>query len=189
MDTHITDITDTGITRSRSDDNEFNSQLNSGLTLHCHSRCRRRLIRKMSLTAKTIPYSLPVSSTRTFIAQYGSTLSGQGLTLALGVLTGILSARLLGPVRRGEYAAITIWPMGIAGFLAFGINQAVVFYLGQREINLSEAATALTVIGLIQSAASVVIGLLVVPVVLAKYSAEVRHLGISFVLLTPALIY
>jgi O-antigen/teichoic acid export membrane protein len=119
---------------------------------------------------------------------YGSTLLGQGLTLLLGILTGVLSARILGPVGRGEYAAIIIWPLGIASFLAFGINQAVVFYVGQRDFTASEGATAVTAIGLIQSALSVAIGLLVVPIVLAKYSREVQHLGILFVLLTPAII-
>jgi O-antigen/teichoic acid export membrane protein len=139
-------------------------------------------------TSETIPYSPPVTGKREFVEHYGSTLLGQGLTLGLGILTGILSARILGPVGRGEYAAIAIWPMGIASFLAFGINQAAVFYLGQRELTASEGAVALTVIGLIQSALSVAIGLLVVPIVLAKYSREVQHLGIVFVLLTPALI-
>ena len=130
----------------------------------------------------------PVTGKRKFVEHYGSTFVGQGLTLGLGILTGILSARMLGPVGRGEYAAIIIWPMGIASFLGFGINQAVVFYLGQREITPSEGATAVTAIGMIQSVISVAIGLLVVPIVLAKYSPEVQHLGILFVLLTPALI-
>jgi len=139
-------------------------------------------------TSETIPDCPIVSGKRAFIEHYSSTLLGQGLTLGLGILTGILSARMLGPVGRGEYAAIVIWPMQIAGFLAFGINQAVVFYLGQREFTESEGATAVTVIGLIQSAVSVAVGLLVVPIVLAKYSWEVQHLGTIFVLLTPAVI-
>ena len=37
-----------------------------------------------------------------FVGHYGSTLLGQGFTLGLGILTGILAARMLGPVgRRG----------------------------------------------------------------------------------------
>lgn len=112
----------------------------------------------------------------------------QGLTLGLGVVTGVLSARMLGPVGRGEYAAIIIWPTAIGSVLAFGINQAVVFHLGQRTFTVSEAATATGAIGLFQCALSVVIGLLVVPHALAGYSALVQHLGIIFVLFTPAMI-
>ena len=130
----------------------------------------------------------PISGKRAFLQHYGSTIFGQGLTLGLGILTGILSARMLGPVGRGEYAAIIVWPMGIANFLAFGINQAAVFHLGQRTFSTSQTATAVTVIGIVQSAISVAIGLVVVPLVLAKYSGTVQALGILFVLLTPVII-
>jgi O-antigen/teichoic acid export membrane protein len=122
------------------------------------------------------------------VQHYTSTLMGQGLILALGILTGIFSARMLGPVGRGEYAAVMIWPTAIATVLSLGINQAVSFNLGRRAFTISEVTTAILVIGLTQSILSVVIGVLVVPHALAKYSPEVRHLGIIFVLLTPALI-
>ena len=123
-----------------------------------------------------------------FIQHYGSTIFAQGLSLGLGILTGILAARMLGPVGRGEYAAIIVWPMGIANFLAFGINQAAVFHLGQRTFSPSQTATAVTTIGIVQSALSVAIGLVVVPLVLARYSGTVQALGILFVLFTPAMI-
>ena len=44
------------------------------------------------------------------------------------------------------------------------------------------------VIGLIQSALSIIIGLFVIHIALAKYPPEVRHLGSLFVLVTPALL-
>jgi O-antigen/teichoic acid export membrane protein len=122
------------------------------------------------------------------VEHYASTFLGQGLILALGILTGILSARMLGPVGRGEYAAVVIWPLAIATVLSLGINQAVAFNVGRRAFTISEVTTAILVIGLAQSILSVVIGVLVVPHALAKYSPEIRHLGILFVLLTPALI-
>ena len=133
-------------------------------------------------------HNSPPGRMRTFLQHYCSTVLGQGFTLGLGILTGIVTARMLGPVGRGEYAAITIWPMGIANFLAFGINQAAVFHLGRRTFTSSEVATATAVFGLIQSALSILIGLAVVPMALTKYSPTVQHLGIIFVLLTPALI-
>ena len=69
------------------------------------------------------------------------------------------------------------------------MNQAIAFHLGQRTLTVSEVATATTAIGLVQSVLSIAIGLLVVPHALAKYSASVQHLGIVFVLFTPALIF
>jgi O-antigen/teichoic acid export membrane protein len=78
--------------------------------------------------------------------------------------------------------------LGIATLLSLGINQAVAFNVGRRAFTVSEVATAATVIGLIQSALSVVIGSVVVHFALAKYSHEVQHLGMLFVLMTPVLI-
>ena len=140
-------------------------------------------------TSETIPYQLPAIGKREeFVKTYASTMLGQSLILGLGILTGILSARMLGPVGRGEYAAVVIWPTGIATLLSLGINQAVAFNVGRRSFTISEITTGATTIGLIQSVLSIIIGLAVIPFALAKYSTAVQHLGIIFVLLTPALI-
>lgn len=125
---------------------------------------------------------------RAFIDHFGSTVLVQGLTLGIGVLTGALAARMLGPVGRGEYAAITIWTMAITNFLAFGINHAAVFYLGQRTFNTSETATTISLIAFVQSALSIVICIAIVPFSLAKYSHSVRELGLTFALCSPLLI-
>jgi O-antigen/teichoic acid export membrane protein len=139
-------------------------------------------------TSEAISGNLDATDKRAFVKHYGSTVVGQGFLLGLGTLTGILAARMLGPVGRGEYAAIIIWPLAIAGFLALGINQAIAFNVGRRAFTVSEVATATTAIGLVQGFLSVVIGLLVVHFALAKYSPTVQHLGIVFVLFTPALL-
>jgi O-antigen/teichoic acid export membrane protein len=125
---------------------------------------------------------------RVFLEHYGSTVVGQGVVLGLGVLTGILSARMLGPVGRGEYAAVCIWPLGIMTLLSLGISQAAAFHLGRRSFTISEMTTAVSTVGATQSALTIVIGLIVVPHALAKYSSQVQHLGILFLLLMPALI-
>jgi O-antigen/teichoic acid export membrane protein len=71
---------------------------------------------------------------------------------------------------------------------SLGINQAVTFNLGRRTFNVSEMATAATVLGLIQSILTIAVGLLVIPHALAKYSPGVQQLGIVFLLLMPAFI-
>jgi O-antigen/teichoic acid export membrane protein len=125
---------------------------------------------------------------RAFVEHYASTLVGQGFTLALGTVTGILAARMLGPVARGEYAAVVLWPMAIATFLSFGINQAIAYHVGRSAFTVSEVATAAGTLGFIQGALSILIGFLVVPFALEKYSPAIQHLGIVFLLFTPALI-
>jgi O-antigen/teichoic acid export membrane protein len=124
----------------------------------------------------------------TFFKHYGPTVVGQCVLLGMGILTGVLAARMLGPVGRGEYAAITIWPLAVVGLLALGINQAIAFTLGRRSFTVSEVATAATIIGFVQCCLSIVIGLLVIHFVLATYSRATQHLGLVFVLSTPALI-
>lgn len=110
---------------------------------------------------------------------------GQGLLLGLGVLTGILAARVLGPAGRGEFAAITIWPMTLASILCLGFNQAIAFHLGRRTYTISEVVTATFVGVLIQSALCVAAYLLIAHFAFRSYSAEARSLGILFVVLIP----
>src|ERR1700679_3951215 len=114
-------------------------------------------------TSETIPYSPPTASKLAFVEHYASTVLGQGFILGLGILTGVVSARILGPAGRGEYAAIIAWPLGIATLLSLGVNQGIAFFLGKRVLTVSEVATATAIIGLIQGALSIVIGLSVVP--------------------------
>jgi O-antigen/teichoic acid export membrane protein len=139
-------------------------------------------------TSEVFPKSPSATGKRAFVKHYGSTVLGQGFLLGLGTLTGILAARMLGPAGRGEYAAITIWPMAIVGLLALGINQSIAFNLGRRAFTVSEVTTAATVIGFVQGSLSIIIGLLVVHFTLTKYSSTVQQLGIAFVFFTPALI-
>jgi len=123
---------------------------------------------------------------RNFVKHHGSTLVGQSLYIGLGALAGILSARLLGPVGRGELQAITLWPTVIAYLLCLGISQAIAFNVGRRAFTVSEIMTASAALGVMQSILAIVVGLVVVHFALAKYSPHVRYLGAIFVLFTPA---
>jgi antigen flippase len=58
---------------------------------------------------------------RTFVDTFGTSVFIQ----ACGVLQGILVARILGPVGRGQYAAVILWPMLFAGIGIFGSNIAL----------------------------------------------------------------
>jgi O-antigen/teichoic acid export membrane protein len=131
------------------------------------------------------PEDSPASGKRGFVRHHGSTLVGQGLILGLGVLTGILTARMLGPVGRGEYQAIIVWPTAIGYLLSFGLNQAIAFNVGRRAFTVSEVVTASTTISLVQGALAIAAGLIAVHLALAKYPPAVEHLGILFVLFTP----
>ena len=117
---------------------------------------------------------------------YASTVSGQGLILALGVVSGIMSARILGPSGRGEFAVVTLWPISIANVICLGLNQAISFNIGRRTFTVSEVATATFVIAMVQSAVCICIYPILAHFAFHNYSREVHTLGILFVLFMPA---
>ena len=53
------------------------------------------------------------------------------------LLSGILSARMLGPEGRGVYALIILFPTVLAQVGAFGMPQAVVFFLSRNPGRLA----------------------------------------------------
>src|SRR5438477_1670143 len=119
---------------------------------------------------------------------YGTALS-QALILGLGVISGIASARLLGPQGRGELAAITLWPTAFAFLASLGLNQSIVFYTGKKQYTVSEICTASGLIGFAQGLAVICIGAALMPLLLHKYSPETIRLGLLFLLAAPAMIF
>ncbi|MGC2744675.1 MAG: oligosaccharide flippase family protein, partial [Candidatus Angelobacter sp.] len=131
------------------------------------------------------------STTSTFLRRRSAwlgTAMAQFSILGLGVISGVASARLLGPQGRGELAAITLWPMAFAFLGSFGFNQAIVFFTGKKRHTISEVWTTAGVIGLAESLVVVTAGIALMPLLLRHYSETVRHLGLIFLLASPALI-
>jgi len=124
-----------------------------------------------------------------FAGGFGSTLLAQIVVLGLGTFTGIAAARLLGPQGRGELAALILWPSVLVMLFSLGINQAIVFHTGQNHQGISEVGTAAALIGLAQSLAVVLVGLLVIPLALHRYSPEVRHWAVIFLFSAPFLMF
>src|SRR5919201_2377787 len=58
----------------------------------------------------------------------GTSLLGTAAVQLLGVLTGILLARTLGPAGRGAFAAMVLWPTVTVTAGDFGLANALAFY-------------------------------------------------------------
>jgi O-antigen/teichoic acid export membrane protein len=56
------------------------------------------------------------------------TATATGIILACGVITGLISARSLGPTGRGQLAAITVWASTFLYAGTFGLSEAVVYF-------------------------------------------------------------
>ncbi|MGH9789424.1 MAG: oligosaccharide flippase family protein [Candidatus Acidiferrales bacterium] len=116
---------------------------------------------------------------------YTSTLAANAAILLLGVVSGVLAARLLGPQGRGELAIITLWPMALASLGSFGISQAVVFHAAQQPQRRSSLFTGSLVIAVVQSLVLVGAGYLLLPYFFAQDRTHVLDLARLFLLFVP----
>ncbi len=115
------------------------------------------------------------------------TVGAQAAILGLGTVSGVLSARLLGPAGRGELAALIIWPTTLVFLCAVGVNQAIVFHTGQRRHGYTEIFTSSTLIGIGQSILVLAVGAVVLPLALKHYSSHVRLLSFAFLASAPVI--
>lgn len=93
---------------------------------------------------------------------------------ALGVATGVLAARLLGPEGRGELAAIQLLPMLLSGLAMLGLGEAVTYFSARDPSRASVTITTALLTALASAMAFVVVGQFLVAEVLADYSEAVR---------------
>ena len=101
------------------------------------------------------------------------TLNAKFLIVLLNAGTGIISARALHPVGRGELAAITLWPLVLSGALTLGLPSALTFQIQRRpalkaELTMTAALMAFAV-GCIGSALAIAF----LPLLLRHYPPEV----------------
>lgn len=103
-----------------------------------------------------------------------SLTAGTNLVMALlGMGSGILSARLLGPRGRGELAAIQTWPSFIATIAMLGMIEATIYYSACEPERTSRYIGSGSAIALIASIPFMLCGYLAMPVLLAAQSHEV----------------
>jgi enterobacterial common antigen flippase len=105
--------------------------------------------------------------------------------LGMNVLTGIISARLLGAAGRGEQTAIAMWPQLVPMCLTFGLPTALIYgakRAPQREGSLVAAALMLGASGGLVAAA---LGYLAVPYWLGHLDSRVVLWSQVFMLVVP----
>lgn len=143
----------------------------------------------VSLGTKTLTLPESVHEARSRLAgHYLVTVGAQFGILGLGAVTGVLSARLLGPRGRGELAALSLWPMLLVFLFGMGVNDSIVYHTGRRQYGISQIWTASLVIGGALSVCTILVGLGVIPLALRHYTPEVRWLAILFLLMTPVML-
>ena len=94
----------------------------------------------------------------------------QALIVLMNMLTGIITARLLGPDGRGVYAAVTLWPPLLGMLATAGLTSAVVFRLRRQPEAVAEVSGAALLLGGLYALVMIVVGAVVLPAFMTRYS-------------------
>jgi O-antigen/teichoic acid export membrane protein len=103
----------------------------------------------------------------------------------LGMGSGILAARLLGPRGRGELAAIQTWPSFIATIAMLGMIEATIYYSACDPERTSRYVGSGSALALIASIPFMLCGYLAMPFLLAAQSSEAVSAARWYLLIAP----
>lgn len=96
----------------------------------------------------------------------------QVLIVLMNLVTGIMTARLLGAEGRGIYVAITVWPPLLAMIATAGLNSAVVFRMRRNPGSPDAVAGAALLLALAGSAVLIAIGAAALPLFMNGYDSS-----------------
>lgn len=103
----------------------------------------------------------------------------------INVLSGILTARSLGPDGRGLLAGVIMWPQFLAYAMTMGIPIASVYWLKRRPEMSREIAGAGLVLSVAFGLLAAVVGACIIPYSLHAYPASAVRLAQLWALVTP----
>lgn len=103
----------------------------------------------------------------------------------LGVATGVLLARTLGPEARGELAAVLLWPMVIVAAGSAGVTDAVAYYAAREKWPLRTLAATTLGVALALSLVLTGIGFGAISLALSGQDPDVRAAGYLFLANVP----
>lgn len=104
---------------------------------------------------------------------------------AIGLGTGVLSARMLGVEGRGILAAIQTWPLCIALVAMVGLPEALVFFSARDRSQSRRYLSSALIFALLASAVFMAIGYSLLPALLAKQPLVVVNSAQMFLLVIP----
>lgn len=105
--------------------------------------------------------------------------------VAIGTVSGVALARVLGPVGRGELVAIQTWPGLIAVFGPLGLPAAAAYFSGREPADAGRLMTTATVALLSLSLPFCVAAYFMMPWLLRLHSGQVVDYGRNYLLLIP----
>jgi enterobacterial common antigen flippase len=107
------------------------------------------------------------------------------LVMALNILTGVITARSLGPDGRGEQAAIAMWPQLLAYLAMLGTRSSLVYYWKREPERSDSYLTAALLLSSGLSVLACIIGYIGLPYWLSNYSQEIIFASRCFLVTVP----
>jgi enterobacterial common antigen flippase len=121
-----------------------------------------------------------------FDRQLFGELSGTAVTTAViilaGVVTGSLSARVLGPTGRGELAVATIWPATLLYAGTFGLPDATAYLTAARPGRANDIFLTAQTLAVVFGAIVSLIGWALLPILLSRQSPAALALARAYLL-------
>ena len=108
-----------------------------------------------------------------------------GILGIIGIVTGVIAARWLGPAGRGELAAIQMWPSLLASLAMIGLPDAVVYFCAKYPSESRRYLVTAGVIVLSVMPAFALAGYLLIPTVLSAQSPRIIQAARVYLILMP----
>jgi O-antigen/teichoic acid export membrane protein len=105
------------------------------------------------------------------------------LVLGINVVTGVLSARLLGAQGRGELSALLLAPQFLGFLFTFGLPAATIVRIRNAPQDAAGIMGAALLLSLLAGILAAACGIIALPLVMKQYSAQVIHEARLLVLL------
>ena len=100
------------------------------------------------------------------------TMLTQALVIGINLLTGVLTARMLGPEGRGVFAAATLWPQLLLATSFLGMPSAIVYFTRMHRQAAGSIFAASIIIAAAYFCLTTVVGLIAAPLTMRHYSAD-----------------
>src|SRR5579875_2757810 len=104
---------------------------------------------------------------------------------ALGMVSGILAARFLGPYGRGELAAIQTWPSFVATLAMLGMPEALVYYSARVPSEAGRYLGSAVLVASISAVPFIVVAYLLMPLLLHAQTPTIVWAGRWYLALVP----
>jgi O-antigen/teichoic acid export membrane protein len=114
-----------------------------------------------------------------------SALFGNGVIAGVGLTTGVLAARILGPEGRGELAAIQLWPTFIGTVATLGLPEALVYYCAKEPSKSGRHFAGAVCIAAFSSLVFMTLGYFIIPQLIGTHQAVLIRSAQQYLWIVP----